>query len=129
MAETLATSRLTFCTSSSERCGSRSALVCSPRTINSMAAFRRVESASESGLVAFRIIQSAPVGRYSSSSDESDILLANPGPQNLRRNFGFAGDLFAKVLGQDLRGFRNHLGQFERIQGLCLGLLLLGLPR
>ena len=58
MAVILATSRLTFCTSSSVSCCSSSALACSPSTTSSMAALRRPGRAA-SALAALTIMEGA----------------------------------------------------------------------
>src|ERR1035441_9839782 len=60
----LATSRLTFCTSSSLSCCSSCALLASPSATSNMAAFRRLGSASAS-LVVFRIMAGTPLSRES----------------------------------------------------------------
>src|ERR1035441_5989183 len=93
MAVILATSRLTFCTSSSLSCCSSCALLASPRATSNMAAFRRVGSASAS-LVVFRIKAGTP-------AQASVLFLSDPGAQDLYRNFRFLGDLLPQVFGKD----------------------------
>src|SRR5258705_5036940 len=92
----LATSRLTFGTSSSESCVNSSALACSPNTIRSVAAFRRPDRESISALVVLRIIE-PPCRRA------SHLLFANPRPQDLGGHFRVLLDLLPQVLGHDFR--------------------------
>src|ERR1035438_7217102 len=115
MAVILATSRLTFWTSSSESCWSSSALACSPNTTNSMAAFFRPDTVS-SDLVVLRIMKRAP--------GASLLFLADPGAQDLGRNFRFLGDPFAQVLGHYLGLLGDHRRQLEIGQHLRVALLL-----
>src|ERR1039457_7447695 len=93
MALILATSRLTFCTSSSLSCCSSCALLASPSATSNMAAFRRLGSASAS-LVVFRIMAGTP-------AQASALFLPNPGAQDLHRNVRFLGDLLPQVFGKN----------------------------
>src|ERR1039458_5887391 len=94
MAVNLATSRLTFCTSSSLSCCRSAALAPSPRATSSMAALRRGGRASASDLVVFRIMAGTP-------AQASALFLPDPGAQDLHRNFRFLGDLLPQVFGKN----------------------------
>src|SRR5580698_6616373 len=112
----LATSRLTFWTSSSESCCSSSALACSPNTTSSIAAFLR--PAADSSLAGPTAMACVP-GR-------SLLFLADPGAQDLGRNVRFLGDPLAQMFGQHFGVLSDHRGQFETAQHLCVALLLQG---
>src|ERR1022692_4180470 len=116
MAVILATSRLTFCTSSSLSCWSSCALLASPRATSNMAAFRRVGSASAS-LVVFRIMAGTP-------TQASVLFLADPVAQDLHRNVRFLGDLLPQVLGKDFGLLSDDGREFERTQRLGIHLSL-----
>src|ERR1035441_10192051 len=115
MAVILATSRLTFWTSSSESCWSSSALACSPNTTSSMAAFFRPDTDS-SALVVLRIMVRVP--------GASLLFLADPGAQDLGRNIRLLGDPLAQVLGHHLGLLGDYRRQFEIAQHLRIALLL-----
>src|ERR1039457_2948187 len=117
MAGSLATSRLTFPTSSSLSCCSNCALASSPSATSKMAALRRLGSSS-SDLVVFRIMAGTPAQALVL------FLLADPTAQDLHRDLRFLGDLVAQVFGKDF-GFLGDDGrQFERTErlGIRLGL-------
>src|ERR1022692_924843 len=116
MAVILATSRLTFCTSSSLSCCNSCALLASPSATSSMAAFRRLGSASAS-LVVFRIMAGTP-------AQASVLFLPDPGAQDLHRNVRFLGDLLPQVLGKDFGLLGDDGREFERTQRLGIHLSL-----
>src|ERR1017187_6932688 len=116
MAVILATSRLTFCTSSSLSCWSSCALLPSPSATSNMAAFRRLGSASAS-LVVFRIMAGTP-------AQASVLFLPDPGAQDLHRNVRFLGDLLPQVLGKDFGLLGDDGREFERTQRLGIHLSL-----
>src|ERR1039457_5235669 len=116
MAVILATSRLTFCTSSSLSCCSSCALEASPRATSNMAALRRVGSASAS-LVVFRIMVGTP-------AQASVLLLPDPVAQDLHRNVRFLGDLLPQVFGKDFGLLGDDGREFERTQRLGIHLSL-----
>src|ERR1019366_311130 len=99
MALILATSRLTFCTSSSLSCCSSCALLASPSATSNMAAFRRLGSASA-------------------------FFLPNPGAQDLHRNVRFLGDLLPQVFGKNFGLLGDDGCEFERTQRLGVHLSL-----
>src|ERR1039457_4832612 len=116
MAVILATSRLTFCTSSSLSCCSSCALLPSPRATSNMAAFRRLGSASAS-LVVFRIMAGTP-------AQASALFLPNPGAQDLHRNVRFLGDLLPQVFGKNFGLLGDDGREFERTERLGIHLSL-----
>src|ERR1035441_10415568 len=116
MAVNLATSRLTFCTSSSLSCCMRVALEASPSATSRMAALRRGASVS-SDLVVFRIMAGTP-------AQASVLFLPDPGAQDLHRNVRFLGDLFPQVFGKDFGLLGDDGREFERTERLGIHLSL-----
>src|SRR5947209_13066597 len=115
----LVTSRLTLWTSSSVSCVRRSALLCSPRITSSIAAFRSVDMPSSCLVVVFRIIGGA-------SGPASNLFLADPGAQDLRRDIRILLHLLAQMLGEHLGGLGDHGRQPQGVERLRLHLALHG---
>src|ERR1035438_4388255 len=118
IAVNLATSRLTFPTSSSFSCCSNTALDSSPSATSKMAALRRLGRSSASDLVVFRIMAATP------GQALVLFLLADPTAQDLHRDVRFLGNLVAQVFGKDFGFLGNDGREFERTErlGIRLGL-------